>query len=326
MKRKILPDLTVEYVLSRVSEEQIFSKYVCEVEFSGLIRNPMRKDRKATAGFYYNSKNRLVFHDFNGYFHGDCFAAVQKMYGLGFKDCLLKIAGDFGLIDGTVNVEKLKVKFKSKKREETRIDIKIKDFTDVEKAYWRSYNLNSKILNKYKVFSLSKVWVNGEIRYNYKSSDPAFAYYFGNGKYKIYFPERDEYRFLSNTDMIQGFEQLPDKYDFLVLTKSLKDIMIFDLLGVPAIAPQAEGNILSEDIIKKLQKRFPKIVSNYDFDYAGVRGANRLKKAFDIQPLFLTNGRFKTIDYEAKDISDYLQKHGLEKTKELINEVYNKII
>jgi hypothetical protein len=75
-----------------------------------------------------------------------------------------------------------------------------------------------------------------------------------------------------------------------------------------------------------LKERFPIIISNYDFDYAGVKSANKIRKLYDIQPLFLTNGKMNTIDFGSKDIADYICKNGLEKTKELIKEVYNNFL
>lgn len=329
MERKIILNLSTDYILSKVSEEEIFEKYICQVDYDRLIRNPMRTDKDPTARFYINSRNRLIFHDFNGFFHGDCFAAVQKIHGgIGFTEALYKIANDFKILRGT-NTKQSTIYINDKKpKPPAKIDIKIQEWTEVDKQYWKSYHLNSKILDKYKVFSVSKLWLNSNLIYTYKDSDPAYAYYFGNGFYKIYFPFRDEHRFITNTNnyIIQGYDQLPETHDFLIITKSMKDILVGNLLNIPCIAPQAEANNLPEDIITILKKRFPIILSNYDFDYTGVKSANKVKKTFDIQPIFLTNGRFGSIDYKSKDIADYIQSNGLEKTQELIKDLYNNYL
>lgn len=328
MARQIILNLSTHYILSKVSEEDIFEKYVCRVEYDQLIRNPMRKDNDPTARFYINSKNRLIFHDFNGFFHGDCFAAVQKIYNLGFTETLYKIAGDFKILDNNTKYKRVNNNIERKQKTPSKISIKIQEWTETDKKYWKSYYLNSKILDKYKVFSVSKVWLNDNLNYTYQDSDPAYAYYFGNGFYKIYFPFRNEYRFLTNCNnyIIQGYEQLPEKYDFLIITKSLKDVLVADLLNIPSIAPQAESNSLPEDIINILKKRFPIILSNYDFDYTGIKFANKVRKTFNIQPVFLTNGKLGTIDFGSKDIAEYIQKNGLEKTKELIRDLYNNYL
>jgi hypothetical protein len=328
MKRKIIVNLSSQYILSQVSEEDIFSKYICPVDYYNLVRNPMRTDKHPTAGFYINSSNRLIFHDFNGYFHGDCFAAMQKHLNLSFTECLYKIANDFNILKNPIGRDSSPSRYEiiRKQKVPTRIQVKVQKWTEVDKQYWKSYYLNSKILDKYHISSISHLWINDKLIYQYK--DPAYVYSFGDGFYKVYFPFRDENRFITNTNnlIIQGYNQLPQTYDFLVITKSLKDICVYDLLGVPAIAPQAESNNLPESIIGMLKERFPIIISNYDFDYAGVKSANKIRKLYDIQPLFLTNGKMNTIDFGSKDIADYICKNGLEKTKELIKEVYNNFL
>lgn len=330
MERRIVLNLTPDYILSRITEEDIFAKYLCAVEYDRLVCNPMRTDKKPTASFYINSRNKLIFHDFNGFFHGDCFAAVQKQYNLNFREVLIKIANDFGIGNNITSNTTVPSRYEiiRKQKIPAKIQVKIQPWTDIDKQYWKSYNLNSKILDKYGVSSVSDVWLNNKLYYSYKDSDPAYVYYFGGGFYKVYFPFREENRFITNTNnfIIQGYEQLPEKYDFLVITKSLKDVLVLDSLGIPSIAPQAEAYNLPEDIIIILKERFKKIVVNYDFDYTGVKSANKVRKTFGIEPLFLTNGRFNSIDYKSKDIADYIQKNGLEKTKELINNTYNDYI
>ena len=58
-----------------------------------------------------------------------------------------------------------------------------------------------------------------------------------------------------------------------------------------------------------------------DFDITGVRMANYLRKKYPVIVLFLTNGRYGTKDYGAKDFSDYVKKYGVEAGDELIEEV-----
>ena len=58
-----------------------------------------------------------------------------------------------------------------------------------------------------------------------------------------------------------------------------------------------------------------------DFDLTGIRMANKIRKEYPVVVLFLTNGRFGTKDYGAKDISDYIKIHGRYKAHQLILEV-----
>jgi hypothetical protein len=47
--------------------------------------------------------------------------------------------------------------------------------------------------------------------------------------------------------------------------------------------------------------------------------ANYLKKQFGIKPLMLTRGRYGRPDYGVKDISDFREMYGKQKTLDLIN-------
>jgi len=115
---------------------------------------------------------------------------------------------------------------------------------------------------------------------------------------------------LNNFKGLQGYDQLPEKGTLLIVTKSLKDVMLFYEFGIPAIAPASESVILSVEQHKELSQRFTKIVTLYDFDLTGVRSANKMRKEFNLPALFLTNGRFGTVDYTAKDPTDLVKKKG----------------
>jgi hypothetical protein len=101
---EIPPKFDKNFILSKITEEQIFSKYLCEVEFGTLVRNPMRNDRKPTASFFIDNAGRIIFKDWNGFFYGDCFEVVKRKFNLGFWETLKKIGEDFNLIKNkTVN-------------------------------------------------------------------------------------------------------------------------------------------------------------------------------------------------------------------------------
>lgn len=116
--------------------------------------------------------------------------------------------------------------------------------------------------------------------------------------------------------MIQGAHMIPKNGgDLLVITKSLKDVMVFYELGITAIAPNSENLFVSDKQLEKLKKYFKNIVVFYDNDIAGVSGMNKIKKSYpELKFIFIPR------KYEAKDISDYYKKYGKEKTLKLIND------
>ncbi len=325
----INPTLTLDYINKTIGEERIFEKYLCPVVFGETILSPLRYDKNPTCRFFRGKNGQILFRDFNGSFFGSCFEVVKYKYNVNLRDALIIIAKDFGLLN-TLGLDKVKLKrikkIIVKETEQKIIQVKRQTWTEVDKRYWKSFHLTSKILDKYQISSCKTVWINDKIVYNYTEKDPAYVYYFGMGEYKIYFPMRDKYRFLSNTSCLQGWDQLPEKGDFLIITKSLKDILVFDLLNIPAIAPQAESNFIPIERINLLKSKFSSIFTLFDFDRTGCRSAFRMWREHQIPMLFLTNGKYNTVDYKAKDIAEYINRFGLESTQELIKDTYNKII
>src|SRR5690606_12145486 len=95
----ITPDLTKELILSYISEEAIFRKYLGDIDFQGRYINPFRVDNKPTCEFYLGDSGSLFFVDRAGFFFGDCFAVAQKYYACrgevyNFRQILEKVVED----------------------------------------------------------------------------------------------------------------------------------------------------------------------------------------------------------------------------------------
>jgi hypothetical protein len=202
------------------------------------------------------------------------------------------------------------------------LQVKRRELDTEDLTYWNQFGISKEILEQYKVTGLQTLWSDGKIIYSSTPYDRAYLYDFGDDTYKSYHPGRNNYRFFTNasTFVLQGYNQLPKKGNLLIITKALKDVMTLRALGYDAVAPQAESVLISPNQMIELKARFKKVVSLMDFDYAGITMMNKLKKKYNIPAFTLTNGRFYTVDYEAKDISDYVKIHGLERTKAFIDE------
>jgi DNA primase len=73
---------------------------------------------------------------------------------------------------------------------------------------------------------------------------------------------------------------LPKTGDYLVVTKSLKDVMTLYSLGISAIAPISENCFLSESQYNRLKERFKYIILLYDNDRPGLRAMLSIKRKF----------------------------------------------
>lgn len=59
--------------------------------------------------------------------------------------------------------------------------------------------------------------------------------------------------------MIQGSKMLPKSGEFVVVTKSLKDVMALYEFGIPAIAPNSE-NLFNRSNMKNFKLNFNKYI------------------------------------------------------------------
>lgn len=300
----ILPTINRDWILSKVSQEEIMVRYVgVAIKINEKFKSPFREDNSPSCVYYYNKAGKLLYRDFGKDRSMDCFEVACKVHRCTFSDVLKHISDEFSLltvprkpqVDASLELEKVMA------NEPTNITIEPYtlngswDMDDAGQKFWHKYGVTPTTLKKYKVFQLNQAWCNDKPIYRYVATSPGFAYWFGDNNYKLYFPFKDKVRFICNTDNVQGTQQLPETGDNLIITKSLKDVMVFSEYGIPAIAPQSEVHPLTEEYVAELKQRFSKITLVYDFDYTGVKNTNKMRKQFNIDYAFVSG---------AKDLSD----------------------
>jgi hypothetical protein len=321
------PKITKEFLLSKNSEETYMSYYLGVPVKKGLFRSPLRADNHNTCSFFRGRSGNLYFKDFAT---GQCLTfegVVMEKYHCTYPNALKIIAKDFGYIQSSeVKKQEIKIQPKFEGEKETFIQVEIKDFSESELKWWNSFGVTKQTLDKYKVYSIKTVFLNGNIYAQSTQHSPIYGYYFGKKEnieqWRIYMPKRKEFRFIGNvsTKTIQGYKQLPDNGKLLVITKSMKDTMLLSSLGIPAVAPNSETQFVSEKLLDEFRERFKNIVLLYDSDLTGVRFMNKIRKQYrDLIVCMIPR------KYEAKDISDFYQKYGRSKTISLIKESINYI-
>lgn len=321
---EIAPEITKDLLLSKYSEETFMEYYLGIPVKKGLFRNPLRNDHKPTASFYRNRNGELIFKDFGWNFYGNFINVVMSKYALSYHEALKKIAIDFGFIKGdTTDFVQPKVSLNAfKDQGPSKIQIQIQDFTKEELDWWNNFGVSKSILEKYYVYSCKTVFLNDKLFAQSSSRCPIYGYYFDkNDKnlelWRIYFPKRKTFRFISNTSskVIQGFEQLPKNGKVLVITKSLKDVMVLSSFGIPAIAPNSENLFVDNETFESLKTRFKHIIAFYDNDLPGVMNMIRIRRE---HPEIVYT--WIPLNYNAKDISDFYRDYGRSKTLELITQ------
>lgn len=340
-RKKILPKLTVKYILDRVNQEDIFSAYFgiptstieAIVGTNKKISAPYRDDSDPSFGFTYRANGKLIARDFGGYFWGDCFDCVAFVLGYSqyvkfdFGRIMEDIAKTFGIHShqhGDKNIKYKKLDIQIKHKPVLRIQIRKRKWMHVDGLYWyRKYGVTREILEKYNVFPVSYAYFNGNCIYEFDYDDPAYAYFLGfkdNIEYwKIYYPFRKKgNKFHSNGGIVQGIKQIQPA-EFGIITKSLKDVMCLSSLNVQAIAPPSETTVLTVEQVRYIQSKWNCTLSLMDFDETGRNMARTLRRKYNIPSLFITNGDFNTFDFgkKVKDISDYHAKYGHDQTLKL---------
>ena len=369
MRRGVQNDLTKEFILSKVSQELIMSKYMgipvsvinnC-IETNTLICSPLRVDNHPTFGFAYNKNFKLKARDFNGSFFGDVFDLVA--YVLSFKTgrhinvsnkadfyyVLKHIAYTFRkLIYGGEQDEENEILLKQTvakiKASKPIIEVVTRSWTNQDRYIWERWGVSLHWLNTHFVCPVEQLYINRYCqpipKYNYKSEDPCYAYVTGldsNGIYNIecYFPLRDrtkgEVKFITNHNGLVGILNLDKpKYDIIIITKSYKDNLALSswfhsnpLRGSLSEARIGVINVTSESYnLKDYEYEWLKskltdngiLISLFDCDLTGVRGANKLRRQYGIIPIIIPRS------YEAKDFSELLEKYSRQTVNQFIQE------
>lgn len=324
------PKITKDFLLSYNKEETYMSFYLGIPIKKGLFCSPLRKDNTPTCSFYRNKQGDLIFKDFNGSFYGNFISVVMYKYGIGYSDALRTIANDFNLIH-TPGYTKHKGIIRDniptfKAPETALIQVEIQEFPDYELEWWASYGITAKLLRKYHVYSCKNIFLNGNYFMASTKSCPAYGYYGGKEDnvelWRIYFPNKKQYRFLTNwkAKQVQGYQQLPQKGKLLVITKSMKDVMCLAGLGIKAIAPNSENLFLTDKMLNDLKQRFNYIAVFYDNDLPGISNMNKIKKEHpELKYIWIPRR------YEVKDISDFRKRYGEKSTRQFIKESIIKV-
>lgn len=314
-KRAKLPDnITLDWILSKVTEYDIYAKYIGQFKVGMIYNSPFRKDKNPSFGIYYSKRTKqLLFKDHGTGECGNVIKFVSLFTGkTEYNDILSDMVDKLNITNNT--------KLVSSKQyippTETVIGVVRQEFTDVDINYWKQFNISINTLKKFNVNSIKYYLCNGIVKGTYKRENPMYAYKVYNN-FKIYRPLADKYTKWRNnlTDYdIQGYEQLPQKGDILFITKSMKDVMCLHEMGYPAVSPSSESTFLPKDVLEQLKTRFKRIIILFDRDTAGVKRSRKLNRETGLEAMFI-NKKFK-----AKDVSDAVKANSFEEIKNWLNE------
>lgn len=339
---KVELTISKDDILQKISSFDIF-KYYCTpfVEINKSFCSELRFDKNPDCRIYVSGNNDLKYHDFATGENYDCWNYVMRKYNCNYYEALTIIATDFKIIQknnitlnpkiitANDNIPIIHSVSTSYKKEKSRIEIISQPFNSVDANYWNQYEISLEKLEEFNVYSAKYVYIyKGDKRYiiEYKKNNPIYAYRFereNQYSYKIYRPKEDKKnKWLfsgGSSEDVEGYDQLPLSGDLLIITKSLKDVMCYNILGYSAISLQGEANKLNKEFLDKLYKRFYSIVVQYDNDEQGIKSSNKLHIDYKLPILYIPP------ETNCKDLSDYIKENGLENAKTLVNNLLNEI-
>lgn len=318
-KIKTQSSITLDYILTKVTEYDIYARYLGQFKVGHIYNSPFRKDKNPSFGIFQSKKTgKLLFKDHGNGLCGDVIRFVQEITGItNYNQLLQTIVNDLSITNKTV----LKPN-KQKKPNETVIGVVRQAFNDIDKAYWRQFGITLKTLAHFNVFSIKYYLCNGIVKGIYKNENPMYAYKVYD-HFKVYRPNGDKYTKWRNNLAeydIQGYEQLPEKGDLLIITKSLKDVMALYEMGYDAISPSSESTFIPDKALRQLRKRFKTLLVCFDRDAPGIKNMRRISLKTGLNG-FLVHKKFK-----AKDISDAILLNSKSTVKKWLDKELNKYI
>lgn len=321
----------------RISQVQIMAHYLLPLDLNKIrskrIRSPLRKDVTPSFVVWVNGLN-IFWQDRMSGNGGTAYDFVMQKYNVDFKQAMAIINQDFGLglrhKDDWKYPERepaYRVKLDDRTHREVIITVSKRKQYREDVDFWGAYGIKPETLELYNVFPLRSAVVKSASGHSTvivsSPRNPLYGYLTRtNRKYhwKLYRPKASKQdKWMSNVPgtIVQGAKVLDFTDPLLVITKSLKDVMVLHELGYNAIAFQSESNRPHQRIIERIVEVFSDIHIVYDFDLAGIKGVKYMKKLIPgIKIHWIQN--MKTRHNGIKDLSDFAKQYGIDELEKCI--------
>ena len=96
--------VSLEDILSRVTEADILSYYLGITEVPCIIHSPLREDKRPSFGLYSIDGRRIFYTDLSTRDRGGLFDLLGHMWGCGYKEVLTRVNEDISKFCGSANI------------------------------------------------------------------------------------------------------------------------------------------------------------------------------------------------------------------------------
>jgi len=326
---------TSDAILSCLSEIDIFTYYLGGVTPTKPISSPLREDVSPSFSLFHSREhNCVLYKDFATGEVGNCFVFVMRLFNLKSKvEAINKVAADFHLTQfeipnsihsRPVNLTYTKSKNKTLAKSRLRISVTTRSWSIKDKEYWNGkYGLTKEQLEYCNIYPISHFFING---YCTKTNDHAYAFVEQKDNiqtFKIYRPYDKENKWINNNDYStwELWTQLPAQGDTLIITSSRKDALVIKSLFptnvITSCSLQSEGVNPKENVVNDIRNRFKNVYVMYDNDFDSNKNRGRIAGAKLASQTGFTQIEIPD-EAQVKDPSDYIEKFGKQKLKQLI--------
>lgn len=288
-----------------ISQIEVAAKYFNINKIPCLMSSPLREDVRPSFSLYCPKDDLINYKDFGNGDSGNIITLLSKIWGIDYGSTIKKINKECN----NINCNIIKSSHKIIHRISTsnvQIKCKIREWREYDINYWNQYGISIKWLKYAEVYPIShKIILKDNKQYNFIADKYAYAYVEHKEKttLKIYQPYNTKgFKWSNNHDksVISLWTKVPKKGDKICICSSLKDALCLWInTGIPSIAVQGEGYLISNTAINELKKRYNKIYIFFDNDKPGLKDGENLSKITGFINVVLP--QFK----EGKDISDY---------------------
>lgn len=312
------PVITKEWILSKVTEYDIYRSFFGDFQLNRITKNHLRGESRAS--FIIGTKFGHITHvDFvDTYWKGDCFALVQQMYKIGFAEALETIAVRFGLIHGE---EPKKITWKQPEIVEIRptlIQVVSRKFNKTELDYWAGFHQGVEDLKRENIYAIREAYIDRR-RARVYEKNLSFAYYYPEKEqYKLYCPEDPQidgvswkWRTNCDFDYIEWLDEIGNcVYAFVAKSKKDRMVMRSALETDCLITTQSENPAcFTDEVIAHLRANSQYQVSCYDTDAPGKRASMYLTEHFGFKHCNVPD---KYLKEGIKDFAELGKVYGLE--------------
>lgn len=311
--------LTKEAILSRISEYDIFRRYIPhKFELNKATYSVFRNEtnpsmvvgsKRGTGGLYF-----IDFADTSK--KGNCFEFVKLLFNLPtFHEVLKMIDKDFclGISDGRAGEYSRIISSYEQpviEKKYSVIQVVVRKFTKEELAYWNQYHQSEQDLKDNNIYSVEKIYFN-KMRFALKDTELRFGYLYGD-RWKIYRPFSDrKVKWMPNNVPITEMDGKKDieHCRIAIITKSKKDYMVMKKVYPHCCAVQNEGvSCFSKENVLYLKDNSDVQILSFDSDEVGVKNSQQITKLFDFQYLNVPKAH---LSEGIKDWADFAKTYGL---------------